>query len=66
MCKGRAFAMRELIIYTAVIITMWEMQPAGGRGEWPTLKTSKQAATKHPTGKCRVWIKRRELPMEDA
>jgi hypothetical protein len=66
MCKGRAYAFRELMLYSAVIISMYEIQPAGGKGEWPTFKTVKQAATKHPAGKCRVWIKRRELPMEDA
>lgn len=64
MCKGRAFAMRELLVFTAVIATMYDIQPVGG-GPWKTLKMRKQAATKHPRKKCRVWIKRRELPVDE-
>lgn len=63
MCKGRAFALREMLVYTAFIITMYEMQPAGGK-EWKVPKTVKQASAKHPAKKIKVWIKRRALPQE--
>ncbi|KAK5995489.1 Cytochrome P450 monooxygenase -like protein [Cladobotryum mycophilum] len=33
MCKGRAFALREMLLFTSSIITFYDMQPAkGGRG----------------------------------
>lgn len=64
MCKGRAFAMRELLMYSALIITMYDIRPPDGK-EWVVPKTVKQAATKHPASKTRVWIKRRKLPQEE-
>ena len=63
MCKGRAFALRELLMYSAAIIAMYEIQPPEGK-DWSVPKTVKQAATKHPTSKIKVWIKRRKLPQE--
>ena len=63
MCKGRAFALRELLMYSALIITMYEIRPPDGK-EWVIPKTVKQAATKHPRSKTRVWIKRRKQPQE--
>ena len=64
MCKGRAFALRELLMYTAVLITMYDMTPPEGK-TWDIPKTVKQAATKHPTKKTKVWIKLRKLPVVD-
>lgn len=63
MCKGRAFALRELLMYTAVILTMYEIRPPEGE-QWTVPGTVNQAATKHPNQKVRVWIKRRQLPTE--
>jgi hypothetical protein len=63
MCKGRAFALRELLMFTAAILTMYDIEPANG-GKWTRPKTVKQAATKHPAKPVRVWIKRRALPVE--
>lgn len=63
MCKGRAFALREMLIYTSVLISLYDVEPVGG-GRWPTPKTVKAAASKHPAKPVRVWIKRREVAAE--
>ena len=61
MCKGRAFALREMLLYSAIIISFYDMQPPKGQG-WEEPKTHKQAATRHPDKDIKVWIKRRVLP----
>lgn len=33
-CKGRVFAEREILTYTAAIISLWDVQPAGGGSVW--------------------------------
>ncbi|CAC9895333.1 unnamed protein product [Aureobasidium pullulans] len=33
MCKGRAFAQKEALVFTAAFISMWDMEPVGG-GAW--------------------------------
>lgn len=63
MCKGKEFAMREVLLYTAVILSLYEIGPAGGI-HWEVPQTTKPATTKHPRTPIRVWIKRRELPSE--
>ncbi|KAI6780781.1 25-hydroxycholesterol 7-alpha-hydroxylase-like protein [Emericellopsis cladophorae] len=64
MCKGRAFAMRELMMYTAAIVTMYDIRRPEGQ-EWFVPKTTKQAASRHPTKEMKVWIKRRPQPDEE-
>lgn len=63
MCKGRNFAIRELIMFTAAILTMYDIRAPEGQ-ELKVPGTIKQAAAKVPKTKTPVWIKRRELPME--
>lgn len=63
MCKGRQFALREMLLYTAAIITFYDMQPPKG-GPWPVPRTRKLVANKHPKKPLKVWIKRRKLPAE--
>lgn len=61
MCKGRAFALREMLIYTAVIVTFYDIEPAGGR--WAVPKLEPRAASKHSITPIRGWIKKREFPV---
>lgn len=63
MCKGRNFAVRELIMFTAVILTMYDIRPPEGK-KLEVPGTVKQAASKVPNKKTPVWVKRRNLPME--
>lgn len=60
MCKGRAFALREMLLHAAAIISLYDMQPPHGQ-PWETPKTYKLAATRHPKKPIRVWITRRPL-----
>ncbi|KAG6019948.1 hypothetical protein E4U41_003026 [Claviceps citrina] len=59
MCKGRAFAMRELLLYASFIISFYDMIPPEGQ-TWEEPVTCKRAASRHPAKPVRVWIKRRE------
>ncbi|KAM4057864.1 cytochrome p450 [Hirsutella rhossiliensis] len=61
MCKGRTFALREMLLYSAIIITFYDMQPPKGQS-WEAPKTYKPMATRHPKTPIKVWIKRREQP----
>ena len=63
MSEGKGFALRELLMYTAAILTMYEIRPPEGK-QWTIPGTRRQGVTKHPKKAVRVWIKRRELPME--
>ncbi|KUI64608.1 25-hydroxycholesterol 7-alpha-hydroxylase [Cytospora mali] len=65
MCKGRQFAAKEILVFTASIIMMYDMQPAGG-GPWKLPEQAKAAGTKRPTSSTRVWIKSRELPKKES
>lgn len=52
-----------MMLYTALIITMYDIQPAGGKTSWPALNSRQRAITRHPVGQCKVRIKKRELPL---
>ncbi|KAM0721569.1 hypothetical protein Q7P37_002494 [Cladosporium fusiforme] len=61
MCKGRAFAFKEIMLFTAAIISMWEIDPVDG-GEWKMPKHRKATGTYSTDDATRVWIKQRKLP----
>lgn len=63
MCKGRQFAVREILLFSAAIIAVYDIEPIGG-GEWKLPKQKKTAGTKHPASSTRVWIKSRPLESE--
>ena len=65
MCKGRAFAFKEIMLFSAAIISMWEIDPVGG-GEWKMPKQIKATAVYRTTDSTRVWIKQRKLPVSGA
>ncbi|KJZ76815.1 hypothetical protein HIM_03692 [Hirsutella minnesotensis 3608] len=59
MCKGKNFAVREMLLYSAMIITFYDMRPPQGQS-WEIPKTFKPVATRRPKTPIKVWIKRRE------
>ncbi|KAF2158138.1 putative P450 monooxygenase [Myriangium duriaei CBS 260.36] len=61
MCKGRQFAFREILMFTATIFTFWDMEPAKG-GEWRMPKPVQLTGTNGIKGEMRVRLKRREIP----
>jgi hypothetical protein len=61
MCKGRDFALKECLAFTAAIVALWDVEPAGG-GQWKMPKHRRAAGVYGPSGDTRVWLKRRELP----
>ncbi|KAG5980790.1 hypothetical protein E4U55_003661 [Claviceps digitariae] len=65
MCKGRAFAMRELLLYSSFIISFYDIVPPEGQG-WEEPTTCKRAASRHPVKPVRVWIKKRDFQMKPA
>jgi hypothetical protein len=62
MCKGRAFAFKEIMLFSAAIISMWEIDPVNG-GEWKFPKQRKATAVYGTDSSTRVWIKQRKLPV---
>jgi hypothetical protein len=52
-----------MLLYTAAIITFFDMQPPKG-GSWSEPQTRKLVANKHPKKPIKVWIRRRQLPAE--
>jgi hypothetical protein len=60
MCKGRGFALKEALMYTASIITMWEIQPAGG-GPWKMPKHRRATGVYGTGDDTRVWLTRRKF-----
>lgn len=65
MCKGRAFALREALLFTATIISVWEIEPKGG-GKWKMPKHKKATGTYTTSEDTRVWISRRKLDLSNA
>lgn len=60
MCKGRAFAQKEVLIFVASVISFWDMESAGG-GPWKMPKHKKATGTYTTNDNTKVWIKRRDL-----
>lgn len=65
MCKGRAFAFKEIMLFSAAIISMWEIDPVDG-GEWKMPRHRKATAVYGTDDSTRVWIKQRKLPVSTA
>ncbi|KAI3397718.1 hypothetical protein diail_10487 [Diaporthe ilicicola] len=58
MCKGRQFAVKEILLFSAAILSIYDMEPAGG-GPWKLPKQKPGVGTKKPASSTRVWIKNR-------
>ena len=60
MCKGRAFAFKECMMFTAAIISMWDIEAAGG-GPWKMPRHKRATGVYSTNDDTRVWLKRRDL-----
>lgn len=60
MCKGRGFALKEALMYSAAIITMWEIQPAKG-GPWEMPKHRRATGIYATDSDTRVHVTRRKF-----
>lgn len=60
MCKGRQFALKETMLFTAAIISMWDIEPKGGNS-WKMPKHRRATGVHSTDDITRVWVKRREL-----
>jgi hypothetical protein len=60
MCKGRSFALKEALMYTASIITMWEIQPSKA-GAWKMPKHVRATGVYTTNDDTRVWLTRRKF-----
>ena len=65
MCKGRAFAFKESMMFIAAIVAMWEIRPAGG-DSWKMPKQLKATGVYSTDEDTRVWIQPRKLPLVPA
>ena len=66
MCKGCSFALKEVLMFTAAVLTLWDISPVGGEGkEWKMPKAKNATGTKITDDDTRVWIRRRKLPASD-
>ncbi|KAG9739159.1 cytochrome P450, partial [Aureobasidium melanogenum] len=59
MCKGRAFAQKETLVFIAAFISMWDMEPVGG-GAWKMPSYKPATGVYSTNDDVRVWISRRE------
>ncbi|KAK5133166.1 hypothetical protein LTR08_008102 [Meristemomyces frigidus] len=60
MCKGRAFAFKECMMFVAAVVAMWDIEPAGG-GPWKMPRHKKATGVYSTTDDTRVWVTRRQL-----
>lgn len=60
MCKGRAFAFKESMIFSAAIISMWDVEPRG-RGDWKMPRHRKATGVFGTDDDTRVWLTRRKV-----
>jgi cytochrome P450 len=58
VCKGRAFAEREVLGFIAAFVTMWDFSPVGARWVLPG-KSFSGAGSANPIGSMRVRMRRR-------
>ena len=59
ICKGRTFAEKEIMAVGAAIISLWDISPAGGSWELPSMVPG--TGVKKPVADMRVLISRRIL-----
>lgn len=65
MCDGTRFASREVLLFSAAILAVYDIEPING-GEWKLPKQKRTAGTRHPAWSTRVWIKSRPAESEDS
>ena len=60
MCKGKAFAEREVLAFAAAVIMQWDMEPVSNGGKWIHPGRRVATATTSPAKNVRVRLSRRE------
>ena len=60
MCKGRSFAVKEVMAFSAAIVALWDVEPAGG-GKWTIPRHRKATGVYGTPDDTRVWVKRRKV-----
>lgn len=61
MCKGRAFAEREVLTMVAGLLTLWDVEPADETGQWRLPKRKKATGVHMPVEDVCVRVRRREV-----
>lgn len=64
MCKGRAFAFKECMVFAAAILTLWDIEPAGGE-PWKIPRYRTATGVFGAKDDVRVWIRRRQLEIAE-
>ena len=59
MCKGQKFAEKEVVLFVAAILTLWEIEPVGNGGEWRHPGKEMTAGTVRPKTDVMVRLRRR-------
>ncbi|KAF2719864.1 putative P450 monooxygenase [Polychaeton citri CBS 116435] len=60
MCKGRAFALKEVLMFVAAIVAVWDIDPVGG-GKWEMPQHRKATGVYGTDDNIKVWVRRREM-----
>ncbi len=60
MFEGRGFLQREMMIFSAAILSLYEFVAPEDKG-WTLPKTEKRAATRHPLKPLTVWVRRKKF-----
>lgn len=65
MCKGRTLAFREMMLYPAILISMYDILPPNNK-PWGMPDTTLRAGTRNPSKPIHAWIKRRKFAEEES
>ncbi|KAF3769506.1 cytochrome P450 [Cryphonectria parasitica EP155] len=60
ICNGQDFAVQEVLLFSAALIAMYDIEPVGG-GPWKLPRREKSAGALYPTSPARVWIRSRPI-----
>ncbi|KAF4976465.1 hypothetical protein FZEAL_6865 [Fusarium zealandicum] len=60
MCDESAFALRKVLLYISVLISLYDVEPVAST-KWPNPTVVKGVATSRPWRSFRLWIKRRKV-----
>jgi len=63
MCKGRSFAFKEIMMFSAAIVAMWDIDTIDSR-EWKMPSHRRGTGTYSTNDNTQVWIKHKLLAME--
>lgn len=64
MFKGGELVTKELVISTVALLSMYDIEPAGGR-RWGNPRLVKATSTKYPAKPVKAWVRRRQVRQEE-